>query len=268
MLETVPGSGERITISTVVRAASGQSQVRQLMTPSAISGIFGGAAAGMRMLIGQTTLSIQNQLDDGVRPENLDMPFGGIQLGLPRDCVARDINEVFEIAFRLGGAFGVSTFGSMEAPTADTRRAFDEWADKVRLELLNDGREDCRPSFNVSVPLPSHKKTRIGFLKEGYAAQFGVLRPGRSASHDMRALKVKVFDLEALRRSNPIATRRTELLIGYPEAGADGAFSAREVASQRESWEFIEFEARQRDVKALRYASARQAAEHLQRAAA
>jgi len=222
----------------------------------------------MRLIVGKTTLVLQQQLDKGVRVEDLSLPFGGILLGGARDCVATDLNEVFEVAFRLGGAFGVSNFGSIETPSAETRRAFDEWADKVRIELLNTGLEELRASFNVNVTLPARKKARIGFLRDGYAANFGVLRPGRSASSDMRALKVKIFDLEALRRTSPLIARRTEIIVGYPEAKADGAYSRRELESQKDSWEFIDFEAKQRGVQALRYAAAREAADHLQRAAA
>lgn len=265
MLETVPGSGERLAVAAVVKANSGQSQVRQLITPAALNSMFGTAGAGMRLIVGKTTLHLQRQLDAGVGVADLAFPFGGIEFGAARDCVARDLNEVFEVAFRLGGAFGVSHFGAVEKPSHETRRAFDEWAEKVRVELLNMVEmEQLRDAFNVSVSLPSHKKTRIGFLHGGYAASFGVLRPGKPASSDMRALKVKVFDFEALRRVNQIFARRTEILVGYPDASNDGAFSRREIESQRDSWEFIDFEARQRNVRLLRYSTAREAALYLQ----
>lgn len=267
-LETVPGSGERITIAAIVRAASGQAQVRQSIPPATLSALFGSSAPGMRMLLAQTVLSVQKQLDAGVPVEHVSLPFGGLAFGTPRDCVGHDMQDVFDVAFRLGGAFSESNHSASEAPSADTRRAFDEWADKVRDELLSDGLAELRMAFNLSLPLQARKKARIGFVRGAYAAQFGVLRPGRSASHDMRALKIKLFDLEALRRTEPLFTRRTELLVGYPEIGEGSAFSARELQSQRDSWTFIELEAQQRNVKAWRYGSARMAAEHLQKAAA
>jgi hypothetical protein len=264
-LETVPGSGERIAIAVVARAASGQSQARQLITPAALSSMFGSAGAGMRVLVVQTTISIQRQLDKGISVAELQMPFGGVELGSPRDCVAHDFNEVFEVAFRLGGAFGVSNFGSSEKPSEETRRAFDEWADKIRLELLSATTNvRLEGAFNVPVTLVTAKRGRIGFLTEGYAANFGVLRPGRSASSDVRALKVKIFDLEALKHGSPLIARTTEILVGYPLVQEGGPYSKRELDTQRDSWEFIDFEAKQRGVVAHRYALASEAAAHLQ----
>jgi hypothetical protein len=264
-LETVPGSGEHITIAAVVRTKSGQSSARQLISPPALTSMFGLAGAGMRLLVVQTVLSIQRQLDKGVAVTELQMPFGGIALGAPRDCVAHDLNEVFEVAFRLGGAFGISNFGTREKPSDETRRAFDEWAEKIRLELLSGSNsEDLEAAFNVPVTLVTAKKGRIGFIKGSYAANFGVLRPGRSASADVRALKVKIFDLEALKHSSPLFGRKTELLIGYPSLSEGSPYSKRELVTQRDSWEFIDFEAKQRGVNAIRYALASEAATHLQ----
>ena len=268
LMETVPGSGERLTVAAVVRSASGQSQVRQLITPAALNNMFGTAGAGMRLIAAKTALLIQQQLDKGISVEELQMPFGGFEFGPPRDCVASDLNEVFEVAFKLGGAFGLSQFGSQEKPSEETRRAFDEWADKVRSELIGSGNDQYRQAFNVDVRLLANKKARIGFLYDGYAANFGVLRPGREASYDMRALKVKIFDLEALRRSSPLVARTTEIIIGYPEVRQDSAYSQRQLEIQKDSWEFIDFEAKQRDVKALRYSLASEAAAHLQQIAA
>jgi hypothetical protein len=262
-LETVPGSDERIAVAVVVRASSGQSQARQLITPVRLSALFGSAAAGMRALVVQTVASLQRQLDEGVPVEELQMPFGGMGFGAPRDCVAHDLNEVFEVAFRLGGAFGASTFGVAEKPSDDTRRAFDEWAQSIRLELLGaEATADLGESFDVRVQLSTGKQGRFNFLNDAYAANFGVLRPGRSTSGDLRGLKVKLFDLEALKRSS-LLTRRAELLIGAPALQAGSPYSSREIETQRASWEFIDFEAKQRGVKALRYALAGDAAAHL-----
>lgn len=268
MMEPVPGSGERLTVAALVRAASGQGQVRQLISPTALSGMFGAAGSGMKVMVTKTALAIQMQMDRGVPVEDLQLPFGGFELGAPRDCLARDLNEVFDVAFRLGGAFGVSLFGSREKPSSETRRAFDEWAEKIRVVLLNSAQDQFRDAFNVGVPLLANKKARIGFLSDGYAANFGVLRPGRSTASDMRALKVKIFDLEALRRTSPLLARTAEILVGYPVAQQDVGYSRREVESQSDSWEFIDFEAKQRDVRAFRYSTVREAANHLHHAAA
>jgi hypothetical protein len=112
-LETVPGSGEWLTVAYVVRAASGQSAVRQAIPPATVSTLFGGAGEGMNLVIGNTVLALQRQLDNGIPIDKLQPPFGGMAMGEARDCLARDLNEVFQVAARLGGAFGASTFGQL-----------------------------------------------------------------------------------------------------------------------------------------------------------
>lgn len=272
LMETVPGSGEKLAIAAIVRTPSGQSQVRQLIAPPTLASMFGSAGAGMKLIVVQTMLALQKQLEAGVVVEDLQPPFGGLSLGEPRDCVAHDVNEVFEVAFRLAGAFGSSQFGAAEVPSAETRRAFDEWAEKIRQELLlltlssDDGNSQWEAAFNVSMVLAGRKKTRFGFLKDGYAANFGVLRPGREVHGDFRALKIKLFDLETLRRSQPITLERTEIIVGYQDIAANSPFTRREIETLHDSWEFIASEARQRAVTLVKSATALDAATHLRKA--
>lgn len=268
MLETVPGSGEQIAVAVVVRAAAGQSQVRQTIQPAALASMFGEAGKGMVFIVGKTVLSIRQQLDAGVPPLRVEMPFGGLALGRERECLAHDMNEVFEVAFRLGGAFGVSNFGRAEAVSEETRRAFDEWAAKVREELLaaaadDEARASWARHFNVPIALLGRKKARFGLVRDDYAANFGVLRAGREASADVRALKVKLFDLEALRRSQPMLVHRLELVVGTQRLAANGPLPARAVAAHGDSWDFIAHEALQRNISLVRARDAAEAAAHI-----
>ncbi|KAI1693891.1 hypothetical protein Ddc_22487 [Ditylenchus destructor] len=173
----------------------GQATVRQAIPPSTVASLFGPATGkGMMFMVGQTIIDLKRQLDEFVPVEALEPAFGGFQLGAMKDCIARDANEVFDIAMRLSTAFSLSTFG-VEAPTADreAQRAFDEWAEKVKDQVLAMGtREALAQAFNVAVPLAGKKRLRVGFVLGGYVAQFGVLRIGRSMSADQRALKLKL----------------------------------------------------------------------------
>lgn len=268
LLETVPGSGETLCVATIVRAASGQSQVRQLIAPPMLSSMFGEAGKGMVLIVGRTVLELREQLDKGVPVENLEMPFGGMALGHMRECLANDMNEVFEVSFRLGGAFGVSQFGRAETIPSATRKAFQEWAERVREQLLaavagDENRLDWQRSFNVPVSLLGRKKARFGLVRADYAANFGVLRPGRDASGDVRALKVKLFDLEALKRSQPMTVHRMELIVGYRREAPNGPLTTRAITTHQDSWDFIAHEANQRGVGLVRSVSAQEAAAHL-----
>jgi hypothetical protein len=263
MLETVPGSGEAFTVAVIVRAASGQATVRQAIPPAVLSTLFTTAGKGMVLIVGHTVLDIRRQLDEGIAVERLDLPFGATTLGRARDCIARDINEVFGIAYRLSSAFAISEFGAgAESPDEEARKAFDEWAEKVQVGVQIAAHMDAlKHAFNVNVPLAHRKKTRVGFVYGGYVAQFGVLRPGRTVSSDVRALKLKLFDLDVLRRERALQFDKAEILVGCQEPGDN--YTSRQHESFRESWEFVAAEAKARRVVAHRFDTAQHAAQYL-----
>lgn len=262
-METVPGSGERLTIGVLARAASGQSQVRQAIAPAVLNSMFGSAGKGVVALVSSTIVEIQHQLDEGISAERIEPPFGGFIVGEPRDGVATDFNEVFEVARRLTSAFSESTFGKPQTVASASQEAFDDWAEKVVHELrLHDERvkwEDA--NFKVTVKL-AKKKTNFAVVRNSYAANLGVLRPGQT-SGDSRSLKVKVFDLEALRRDSMFPVELVEILVGVPPHAALTAFSRREVASFHDSLDFVEFEAKARNVPLVRCESPEAAARHI-----
>lgn len=263
MLETVHGSGETLCAAVVVRARSGQASVRQAIPPATLASLFASAGKGMVFLVGQTVLDLKRQLDELVPVEELELAFGGFSFGSPRDCVARDANEVFDIAMRLSTAFSMSMFGAAApSPDEEARRAFDEWAGKVRDEVLAADRiESLANAFNVPVPVSSKKKLRVGFIFGGYVAQFGVLRIGRAMSADQRALKLKLFDLEVLRRERALAFQRAEIIVGVENPG--DSHPARQREALEETWDFITHEASARGVTPVKYATAHDAGMHL-----
>ena len=265
-METIPGSGEAITVATIVRAASGQAQVRQSIAPAVLAGLFGQAGRGIVSLVGATVIELQAQLNNGQTVESLEFPFGGFSLGSLRDCVARDINEVFDVAVRFSAVFGQSNYGASQETTDSSKPAFEDWADKIRadlllLELKQITRMAQPDEFNVPVKL-SNKAVKIGFLRGAYAANFGVMRP-RATSGDTRSLKVKVFDLEAIRRDQIRPIQKAEVLVGCPSIKDLGYLSDRERNSFLNSMEFIEREAKARAVSLIRFSDHAQAARHI-----
>lgn len=263
-LETVPGSGERLTIAVIVKARDGQTTVRQTIQPPTLAAMFGTAGRGMNLIVGDTVLKIDEQLRNMVPIELLELPFGGMHLGPERDVVARDVNEAFDVAMRMGSGFAISNFGARvrEAGDKEARKAFDEWAEKVRLQVMaTEWQDRMTNAFNLPITLSTRKKLRVGFLQDGYMAQFGVLRPGKAIAADVRALKLKLFDVDSLRRDQLLHFRRAELLVGYQDAG--DAFTRRQRESLNESWAYVEYEAKQRDVITVRCRDAETAARHL-----
>ncbi len=265
-METIPGSGEAISIAAIVRAHSGQAQIRQSISPVVLAGLFDSAGKDIVSIVGMTVVDLQNQLDTGVPVERLDMPFGGFNIGFSRECVARDINEVFDIAVRFSSIFGQSNFGVKTDVTKNSRQAFDDWAEQIRSGLLGvrlgkERPELCQEEFNVRVKL-NNKYVKIGFLRRSYAANFGVMRPG-NISGDTRSLKVKVFDLEAVRRDQLYPLDCAEVLIGCPSMTDIGYMPRRDRESFAASLEFLESEAKARSVLLVRFSSASEAVEHL-----
>lgn len=264
-LETVPGSNEKVTVGHVVRTASGQSQVRQSIAPATIQAMFGVGAKGTMLLVGKSILGLETQIKDGARVEELTLPFGGLQLGTSRDCLGRDVNEVFDIAGRLSGAFGASQFGLADKPSKESLDTFAEWAEKVRAQVVAlHENQRVAAAFNVPVSALERRRVNVGFFADDYAASFGVLRPGRSAASDTRALKVKIFDLEVFRRAHLVGVKRLEVIVGCPDwMSDDTAYSRSDLDGLQSSWSFIEQEARHRDIRPVRYVHARDAARHL-----
>lgn len=114
---------------------------------------------------------------------------------------------------------------------------------------------------NWLATLSSKRKLRVGFMHDGYVAQFGVLRPGRSIGADVRALKLRLFDLDSLRRDQLLVLRKAELLVGYQAAG--DAFTKRQRESLNDAWAFVAHEAKQRNVVTVQCTDAEAAARHL-----
>lgn len=269
-LETVPGSGERLTVAIIVQSVGGQMAVRQAIAPATLNTIFGTAGKGIGLIVGETVLDIDRQIKSMVSLELMELPFGNIELGSVRDCLARDVNEVFDIAMRMSTAFSMSMFGAAindaENVNREARRAFEEWAEKVRLQVVAaEWKEHFLQSFNVAISLGSTRKLRLGFLHNGYVAQFGVLRPGKSVTADVRALKLKLFDLDTFRRNQLLPFRKAELLIGYQ--ATNDAYTRRQQEALRDSWTFVEHEAKGRNVTTIRCMDATTAAIHLHESA-
>lgn len=263
-METVPGSGERVTVAVLVRAASGQSQVRQIIDPSTVNALFGAAGKGVQGMLAAVVVGLQHQLDAGVPAQDVVPAFGGFAFGHGRDGVARDLSEVFDVAVALSSGLAESPFGLAPREVENSsKEAFNDWADRVRTELLlHEGRLALEADiFRVPVKL-ARKQVRFGLLRGGYVANFGVLRPGHLAG-DTRSLKVKLFDLEALRRDQLHPIEHADALVGCPAREAMSSYSRRELDSYFNSLEFLESEARARDVDFVRCTSPAQAAQRV-----
>ncbi|MFG6413822.1 hypothetical protein ACG02S_07900 [Roseateles sp. DC23W] len=264
-METVPGSGERITVAIIVREAeSGRASVRAAIAPSVYSTLFGASAGkGMLAMATTTIVELQRQLDEGVPVEKLEPPFGGFAFGTEHDGVARDAAELFDVGLRMSSGLGVSGFGAAPARPSASSMAFDEWADNVRAELLTHmatlkfNPQEFRARVKVA-----RKTLQFGFMRGGFVANFGLLRPG-SAAADCRALKTKIFDLEAVRREQLLPVNRADVVLGCPGAKALTVHSQREVETFHASWDFLATEARARGVNLVRCESHVEAARHI-----
>lgn len=264
-LETVPGSNERLTVGHVVRTSSGQSQARQAIAPATIQALFGSSAKGVTLIVGKAILGLDAQIQDGTKVEDLAFPFGSLHFGPARDCLAREVNEVFEIAGRLSGAFSTSQFGLVEKPSKESLDTFAEWADKVRAQVAAlHADQQLTAAFSVPATIVDNRRASVGFHVADYAASFGVLRPGRSSSSDTKALKIKIFDLEVFRRAHLLGIKRLEVIVGCPDWESDDTvYSKTELDGLQSSWTFIEQEAKHREIRPVRYVHARDAARHL-----
>ncbi|MDR5813350.1 hypothetical protein QCE62_07055 [Caballeronia sp. LZ033] len=263
-LEPIPGSGERLTIAVITVGRDGQRQVRSTLPKAALTMLYGEHSTGMMAVVVQTLERVQRQLDEHTDPKKITLPFGGVFLGQPRDALADDINGVFDQAIRLTSSLGVTAFGEANSRTSEVARVFAEWSLKVRESVLRK-HATWDERFERNVKVSGKKSARISYMHHEYAANFGVIRPRQGA--DIRALKIKIFDLEQVRRQNPLTVRQVEVLVGVPNEATPG-LTTRDARSISENFEYIYYEGRARDIVVRKFDSPREVAKHLVKQAA
>lgn len=260
--EPIPGSGERLTVAVVTQAADGSRAVRQVIQPGTLRTLFEGSAA--QFLISKAVASLDRQLKTGAEIRRLLMPFEGLEVGPPRDCRAADLEEVVEQAIALSASLGVTTFGVHESSDLDWQQAYRAWARQIESEAEHAGLP-WKGRFNPSIKTSTGRsKTAVNYLHDGYAANFGVIRP--KPAYDKRSLKVKLYDLRAFRRDSPIAVSRCELLIGVPPRNMPG-MTARDAKAVNECLEWVTHEGKQEGVQVYQFVDAQAVLAHLQKAA-
>lgn len=247
-VEGIPGSGERLTFAIGAVGEDGQQQLRMVMQPEALRILFGpqqgGALYGMlaQCLVSMRRWSEQSPFEpkgpdrpsfqkfavqaaidvpmfQRVKRELIDAPIvlSNVSRGKARDAFAHDLDDVFEQAIRLSASTGASSFDTVHRrQEAEVEQASTEWFDHVRQAVLAQ-RVDWAESFSRPVSLSRVKRrTVIGFMRDDYAANLGVLRADvHRTSADMRALRLKLQDLDLL-RSAPLLLRptRLDLIVG------------------------------------------------------
>lgn len=262
-LEPIPGSGEQLTIAVAAVGDDGDSQIRQVLPRSALAMLFGPHSTGIFAVVTQTLTDVQSQLENGVRVPDIAMPFDGLDFGAEREAWADNINAVFDQAVRLTSSLGATAFGETRSLDSEVERVFAEWATKVRENVVAK-RTAWNDRFEHNIRVGGRRPTRINFIHDDYAANFGVIRPKKPA--DIRALKIKLFDLERLRRHQPLIVKRVEVLVGIPKQNTPG-LTGRDYSLLKDSFDFIYHEGIARDVPVHRFESAREVAKHLLKAA-
>lgn len=262
-LEPVPGSGERITIGVAAIGMDRKRQVRNVLPKSALTMMYGEHSTGLMAVVVQTLTSIQNQLDNNVAPANIQIPFGGIFLGDQRDGLSDDISGIFDQAIRLTSSLGVTAFGEAKG-ISEVAQVFAEWSRKVRESVLQK-HAGWEERFEKNIKVQGSKSARFSYLHHSYAANFGVIRPRKA--QDTRALKIKLFDLELLRRQHPITITDVEVLIGVPTDDRPD-LTSRDVRNVNDNFEFIYQEGKARNVTVKRFDTARDVAHYLESLAA
>lgn len=263
-LEPIPGSGERLTVAVIVNGNDGVRQVRSVLPISAFRMLYGDHAMGMMAVVVQTLERIQSQMNQRTAISRLKLPYGGVHIGAKRDSLADDINGVFDQAVRLTSSLGITTFGEA-TDSSDVQKAFAEWAARIRNVVISDHRYAAwNERFEHNVKLGT-RKARINFIAGQYVANFGVLRPQTPA--DMRALKIKIFDLERYRRHHPLLPLDIEVLIGVPSREGN-SLSPKAAQSIADNFDYVHSEGEARKIKVLKFTSPESVARHLQKVAA
>lgn len=267
--EPIVGSGERITVAVSANSFVGEYKVVRATRPELFECLYGIHAPRIVSMVNLVVESVENEL---LRKKNLkewSSPIDGIILGEPTLAYDNDIVGVIKQGLRFSASLSQL---SIDAERDDNdqvqpRRYDAQFSRKVKA-LIEDSYPSLSVGFNKKIKISgSDALTEYGFMNDKYVTNFGLLVPSRLSS-SLNTIKAKIFDIEALKKSNYLMRpKRFEIVIGTPSF-EDPTLSDAAVCRLRNTLELVEEIADKDEIHIYRATGAPDAADHLVKHAA
>lgn len=200
-LEPIVGSGERLTVLVASRVESGEFSLLRTLDAQRAKCMYGDYAAAVTGLIDLIFESLQRTLADGLRLQDWSPPVqDAVKLGPISVALGDTATEIAQTGAMLTASLSVNVPLALSEESESAREDDgDDWERQIRegTVLL---RQQFAPRFAKKVPLRrGAPNTRIGYLGDRLAAQFGRLIPGRNLTNSRNRAKAYVTDLQILR---------------------------------------------------------------------
>jgi len=262
------GSGERIVVAVVAYGDREGYKVVQAIRSELLDCLYGSQATAMQSIIDWV---IESSREEVRRKGSLDRwvpPLGGVVLGGVHSAADEDIEAVLRQAIRFSASLSsLALDAERDNDDEQPRRYAEHWARSI-LEEIRSIEPSLASCFRKQVRVSeANVMTSYGFLSERYVSNFGLMVPMR-LSASLNSIKAKLFDLEALKKSNLLVRPETyEVIIGTPSFN-DPTLSDKVVERLRQHIGMVEELAQSEGIGLFRAENAREAAEHLRLKAA
>ena len=261
-LEPIPGSGERITVGSIVKGDDNASIAARLIPSSKMQSMYGGEFGrrlndALKLCIdaAEKHYAVQSIASEW-RPA-----LEGFYLGDMNASVARDLEDALMLAAMHSSSFSVSLDLERLATSPDKAEQSgpEHWRKSI-FDAVTISRSDLANYFDKVFPIRgSGVPIRFGFVSDHYAAQFEAISDPRGVQSALVRAQSKLWQLDMLRDQRTLfGSKQCELLIGTP-----GQQTARDSATILQVTDELKYEASRREIGLFVTESAKKAAKHL-----
>lgn len=267
--EPIVGSGERITVGLLATSDSGEYRVIRSMRSELFECLYGINAPKVSSMVDLVISSVSRSLDSCGSIENWKSPIDGVILGSATRAFANDINGILKQGLRFSASLSTLALDAERDDTDEVqpRRYTAKFSKTIKeqLKVINPKLVD---SFNQKIKLSdSDALTTYGFMNDKYVSNFGLLVPAR-LSASINTIKAKIYDIEALKKSNYLfRPLRFEVIIGTPSFD-DPTLTDSAILNLKNSLELMEELADKDEINIYRATDSHSAASHVAKYAA
>ena len=261
-LEPIPGSGERITVGSIVKGEDNALIAARLIPTAKMRGMYGieygrRITDALKLCIDTAEkYYVAKPISNEWRPV-----LEGFYLGNLNSSVAEDIEDALMIAAMHSSSFSVSLdLEKLAIGIGQSEQSGPEQWRKNIFHAVTISRSDLAVCFDRTIAIRgSGVPIKFGFVSDHYAAQFEAISDPRNANSALLRAQGKLWQLDMLRDQKTLfGTKHCELLIKTPEQNAsDDKAAILEVTDE------LKYEASRRDISLFVADSASVAATHL-----
>ena len=261
-IEPIQGSGEKLTIAIAVKGNDGAVNIYKTASRKLFNCLCGDVetADSLYSMIQLSINSAENHLNNRVSLDDWTSPVASIAIGRSVDALGENIEDIFFQSLNLTSILGASSLANKRNPQKEVDLRTWKKDIKNRVLIKSPAVASC---FDFGVTLPGGMiNTKIGFLVNNYAADFGILRDSSKTNNYLRQLHVlqgRLWQLDQLRNSNknnPILNVSNVELLIKSEKNKDN--SIEDLIGE------LQYEANRRDIPVL-VKNNQQTAYHLQK---